>query len=415
MKHAAFEIRLIAAAPINGPVDRQFTDRVMRKIHIIQIATEPVHSAEQPRGSFMAWLHHAPKFAVIALALAALVVLGGTSYALYKAFWSQPHVSVTAPTTNQYGRTQVAASLKNCGNQSAAVTFEIKTGSTLDPSEIGKILQARCELTAVNDWSNANQGQSNAAKKPTEGTSQSSMIMVSPVASKVASINDTSLSLTGGPTTPATPLTLTDQTQYIVNNEPSTRDQIHPGDTVLYIQDLTMKNVTTKSGTSYNTSGTPIARKTTYVIKVDLPYEYYGPSKQNQIAQRQACIGNPQDSCVQMATVDLYNSSSADALNPGNEMRSIQGIVTEYSGNTIKIQSSSDRIFTLTTPSDIVTNFNQNKSANYNGTKVAVGDLLQVSYVIDKNDSGLALGEPQIISIQLALNLIQKSDPVQKY
>ncbi len=93
----------------------------------------------------------------------------------------------------------------------------------------------------------------------------------------------------------------------------------------------------------------------------------------------------------------------------------IQGTITELNGNTVKIQSSSGRIFILTTPYDIVADFNQNKSANYNGTRVAIGDMLQVRYIVDKDNSGLSLDESQIISIQLALSIIQKGDPIQKY
>ena len=97
------------------------------------------------------------------------------------------------------------------------------------------------------------------------------------------------------------------------------------------------------------------------------------------------------------------------------EFREIQGIITEYNGKTIKIQSSSGRVFTLTTPRDVIATFNQNRSTQYNNIKVEKGDLLIVQYAIDKGYTSLELGPVQLRSINLALNMIQKGDPVQKY
>ena len=370
-------------------------------------------------------LRHLPKLAIIALAVGGLIILGGTTYAAYKLLWEQPSVTTQEPTTNQFGRTQVIASFESCANQSAATTFEIKAGSTLDPSEIGKILQARCELEALREWAGTNKPPKgpNPDMQQTEGTYTQTMRMTSPVASKVVSITPTSLALTGDQyNTPKDPLVLSDKTQYIVDNHASTIDQIHPDDSVLYVYDITYDFVTKKTATGYNTSSTSAkAVAVTHLVKVDLPFEYYGPSKQNQIAQREACMGNPQDSCVQTAAVDLYENYPTDAILPDSngelpfDNREIQGIVIDHNDTVLKIQSSSGRVFTLSTPRDIASDFNLNRSAEYNNVTVEKGDMLMVRYAVDKTSTNLELGPSEIRSVYLALNMIQKGDPIQKY
>lgn len=425
MKDVSLEGLLIEARSKNYAPRRTFTDNVMNSLQSSAIFAKQMRRMNvNKKETFTMKLRHLPKLAVLAIAIAALAIVGGTTYAVYKVLWEHPSVLVNEPTTNQFGRTQVIASFENCTNQSEETTFEIKRGSTLDASEIGKILQARCELEALRDWSGANKPPRgpDPSIQQTEGTSSDTSVIVSPVASKVVSIDSTSLVLTGDEyNTPKDPLVLTPQTQYIVSNHEVRADEIHPGDTVLYVHDVTYDYVTKKTVTGYNTSGHATKEVTTHVIKVDLPFEYYGPGKQNQIAKRESCMNNPQDSCVQTAAIDLYEDYSGgikgfdDPANSTKEYREIQGVITEHEGSTVKIKSSSGRTFTLTTPSDIITRFNQARSASYNGITVAPGDLLIVRYIVDKTDNGLILEGLQINSVQVALNMIQKGDPLQKY
>jgi hypothetical protein len=421
-----FDALLLAAKPTSYSANSKFTDTVMQKVKHSEISSSSIRKMSvNKKETFIMKLKHLPKFAVIAIAVGGLLILSATTYAAYKLLWDRPSVTVQEPTTNQFGRTQVIASFENCANQSAATTFEVKAGSTLDPSEIGKILQARCELEALREWSGTNKAPKgpNPAMQQTEGTYTQTMRMTSPVASKVVSINPTSLALTGDQyNTPKDPLTLTDKTQYIVDNHESTIDQIRPGDNVLYVYDITNDFVTKKTATGYSTSSTSAKdMAVTHLVKVDLPFEYYGPSKQNQIAEREACMGNPQDSCVQTAAVDLYENYPTTVTLPNSngeppfDSREIQGIIIDHSGTTVKIQSSSGRTFTITTPSDIITNFNLYRSAEYNNITVQKGDLLMVRYAVDKSSTSLELSSSEIRSVYVALNMIQKGDPIQKY
>lgn len=407
MKKTALETRIITATPNDTSVNRSFTDKVMHEVSIVQAHNSSLQATflEQFRK-----LNQLPRFAVLMFAVVFLTLFGGTTYAMYKILWAQPKVTIQTPTTNQFGRTQAIASAANCGNQKDETTFEIKQGNKLNPSEISKILQARCELEVIRNWSGEKDPTDATSRKPAQGTVQSSMIMVYPTASEVKSIDTTKLTLSANNDTPETTLTLAKDTQYIVDNHLSTKDQIQPKDPVLYVQKITTKDTTTKDASGhYNTAGIPIAKKTTYVIKTNLPFEYYNLSSQNLVAQREECMGNPSDTCVQTQLVDVYYSSTSKQ---SSKTHLIQGMLIEHIGNSIKLKSSSGRIFTLTTPSDIVMNFNQNKSANYNNSKIEKGDLLQVMYVADNTTN---LDSTQIISIQLALDMVKKTDSIQKY
>ena len=416
---------LIEARPKGYISNHVFTDQVMNSLQPPAIFTRQIRKMNvNKKETFIMKFKHLPKFALVAIVLAALAVTGGTTYALYKALWEQPSVTVNESTTNQFGRTQVVASFKNCSNQSDQTTFEIKRGSTLDPSEIGKILQARCEIEALREWSGANKfpGGPDPSIREAEGTSSTVMVTVSPVASKIVSLDSTKLMLTGDEyNTPKEPLVLTSETQYIVEGQQVSAEVIKPGDNILYLTDQTNTFVTKKVDNGYDTTSSVTKEVTTGVIKVDLPLEYYGTGKQNQIAEREPCMNNRQDSCLRTSAIVLYEDFSGslqgfdDPNNLIKEYRDIQGILIEHTAEVVKIQSSSGRIFTLTTPSDIITDYNQNQSANHNGIKVELGDLLMVHYIVDKTDDGLSPEGLEINSIYVGLNNIQKGGPVQKY
>lgn len=413
MKDSLFDTNLIASAPAGGLVDSDFTDRVMRRIYIINIAKEPVPDESEAKPSLLRRLQYLPRFAVILLVIALLTTLGGTAYAIYKAIWDDPGISVSEQAKNQHGRAQLNASLANCGDQQSETRFEVKSGNTLDSSEISKILRAYCEKKAISEWAGETVPQINAGKTPNIGTSQSSMTMLYPAAVEVESIDGQSLRLIGDRLSPEESLELTNGTQYIADGQYVTRDQISKGDTILFIQTLTTTDVTTQNELGeYVTSGTPVSNKIDYIIKVSLPYPYYN-TKQDLITERQSCMGNTDESCVQAQAIDVYSGSPGVTSN--EQRRIVQGIITSHNDTTMKIESSSGKEITLVTPTDIVTEFNQKKAPLYGGVKVEAGDLLQVRYIVGRNSSGLELSPSNIESIQLLIDAPKRGQDVDKY
>lgn len=413
MKKTSLDTRIIASTPKETSIDNNFTERTMHKIYTSKLAAEGEQDTHpQKKHSFFMQLRHLPKIATFALVITAIGLFSGTAYAAYKFLWEQPHVIVQDQTTNQFGRSQNIASLQKCGDQSSETIFETKSGNSLGVSEISKILQARCEMAVIQDWAGENSSQPNAENKPAIGTSTSSMVMLYPTAGRVASISEKELSLTGDVHLPDKPLTLSLDTQYIVDHALVSYDNIQPGDSVLFIQNITTQDKTTKNeNNELVTSGTPTSRQVTHVIKLDLPFEYYNSSKQDQVARRQTCAGNSQDSCIQSQFVDMYRSAATNA--PGS-IHTIQGIIIEHNGKELKLRSSSGRIFALAPPSDVIVDFNKSKGANYDNVRISEGDLLQVRYVTEKSPI-LNLDTSQIMSIELILNPIRKGEPVKKY
>lgn len=424
MKDLKFDFLLAAAKPDGYLNNKNFTDKVMRQIQHSEILSSAVRNMDvNKKETFIMRLKYLPKFVIIAIAIATLTITGGATYALYKVLWEHPSVSVDKPTKNQFGRTQVIASFENCSNQSDEATFEIKRGSTLDPSEVEKILQARCELDAIAEWSGADEIPEgpDPSIREAEGTSSATSTMVSAGASKIVHIDESAIVLEANQNgTSEKPLVLTPDTQFIAGNHQVDKSAIHAGDNVLYVNDYSYEFVTKKKGGGYDTSTSSTGSVTTHVIKVDLPAVYYGPEKQNQIAEREPCMNNKQDSCVQTSAIVLYENYSGslqgfdDPNNATKEYRDIQGIIIEHNGATVKIQSSSGRIFTITTPSDIITDYNGTRGSS-NNIPVIIGDLLMIHYIVNKSDDGLSLSGLEINSVYVGLNKLQKGDVDEKY
>lgn len=431
MKNVTSEQLFIASSPATDHVMTPFIDAVMSRIQ----RDAPLHRQfpkplRRKKQSLLQRLRHMPAFALFAIVLLALVAVSGTAYAVIQ-LWPKPHVELKPAVKNQFGRSQVIASFDNCSDQPKNSTFEIKKGSTLDPKELPQVLQARCEKKEIEKWANDNKLTSTGLDRHMRGSTGITKEgdiedwgQVSSVASKVVSITPSALSLTGDEyNSPKEPLVLTSATKFIVNGNEAKREDIKPGDAVLFIK---------WDKRQYKFSSTPvqaepvllgqlIESKVTYVIKVDLPFEYYGPTKQNQIIEREACYGNPDDTCINGGGVDLYenlnaNKERSDKIVSGEIVtRHLQAVIQAHAGNVITVKSSSGRVFTLTLPTDILAGFNRTRSAGYGNIKIGVGDTLTIDYQEKANEHTTSLGADKITNVDFAIDFIQKSDPVKKY
>jgi hypothetical protein len=62
-------------------------------------------------------LCHLLKFAIMLIAIIALITVSGTAYAIY-VLRPKPTVHLESPATYKYGRTEVIASMQNCSDPS---------------------------------------------------------------------------------------------------------------------------------------------------------------------------------------------------------------------------------------------------------------------------------------------------------
>ena len=115
-------------------------------------------------------LKHLPKFAIIAIALGALLVCSTGVYAAYKLLWPKPHADVSEMTTSVSGRDEVSIPFSQCGDTTMAQRYELKKNATITPEQIADVVQAQCELQAITSWANATYRQDdrigNAGQNP---------------------------------------------------------------------------------------------------------------------------------------------------------------------------------------------------------------------------------------------------------
>ncbi|RYF27088.1 MAG: hypothetical protein EOO17_06425, partial [Chloroflexi bacterium] len=153
MKKLSIEQQILAARPTRSTNDIAFTNTVMdavrgRELISSQFRTKNVNQKE----TFMMKLKNLHKPALVAIALAVTLATAGTAYAVYQ-LWPKPSVETSQPSTNQTGRIETSAKLENCGDQQRNQSkYEIKKGSAILAEQVPQILQAYCELQAIQKW-----------------------------------------------------------------------------------------------------------------------------------------------------------------------------------------------------------------------------------------------------------------------
>jgi hypothetical protein len=155
---------------------------------------------------------------------------------------------------------------------------------------------------------------------------------------------------------------------------------------------------------------------------MELPFEYYGPTKQNQLIERMPCIGNPEDSCLDGGGVNLYEKLDVHSERYSNkelmeqfQIRRLQAAIQTYNGKLLTVKTSSGRIFTLSLPSDVIATYNTEHSATYNNTKIGVGDMLDITYIELGSERKTTLDATDIQDINYVTDFMYKSDPIKKY
>ena len=285
------------------------------------------------------------------------------------------------------------------------------------------MLQARCERDVIKEWAGESgfieQDQRlGAPPRVYENGEIVEFDNMSAVASVVSDFDDKMITLTGDEwNSPKQPLPIAADVKFYGAGEEIKRDDIKLGDAVLFIthDKYQYKLRQDPYGPEPRLHGELVEKVVTHVVKVELPFEYYGPTKQNQIAEREPCYGNVEDTCIQSGGVDLYENLNTRMVIGQTIMRTVQLAIEKIEGGTITAKSSSGRVFTLRLGQDIIGHYNQFRSAGYNNVKVGVGDMLSVTYVEPETERSLILNESSIQSIHIVIDFIYKTDPLKKY
>jgi len=420
MKRFTFEQLIIASAPDQpGKATDAFTNNVMNKIH--RDASLKAHVATKPtatRASFFYRLRHLPTLAVIAIAFVTILAITGTAYALTQ-LWAKPIVHIQTPVKSAAGRVEVIASLQNCGNEAAKQTIEVKKMSTIDPSEIQKILQARCEVSAVQQ-ALAPQDSSAIPQIPVDGRIVEQTALQN--ASSVLSLSKDTLQSKDGRTNTLSAQEVTPATKYVVNGLEGTASDIRPGDTILYTLYTKYRQHVgaTSDPTRFTTSPEELEKRVTYIVKANLPIEYYGADKQGQIAQITSCFGNEMDSCAEGGVVDLYqdngnNPLSSEITSRQAVMREIQLKLMSVNGTRITGISTSGRQFSVALPVDAIKTFNTTRSSGYNHVIIGIGDTVLIRYYELASQNDTTVSSDRVEYAGFLVEMIHENDPIKKY
>jgi len=417
MKDLDFDALLLAAKPDDYLADTKFTDTVMQKVQHSEILLSAVRKMDvNKKETFIMKFKHLPRIAIVAIALGALVVVSTGAYAAYQLLWAKPEVHVIESKTSVSGRDEVLLSTSGCDTTSST-RYELKKGATIEADRISAVVQAHCELQAIENW--AQQLYGDQAMPGLNGLENNSKpvrqtIVVTSMATHLQMKQENSLTFAGLDTYgwPKNTLKADKNVKYIVDGKNSTADEIKEGDPVVYVATGNISMTRNQNG-SIDTDNNP-ERTLVAVIKLSMPFEDYDQFAWQSLSERETCYGNPNDDCVAGgASIDLYMGGGNAGISGNTIMKEIQGNVVGLNKYKTSIRSSSGTIFTVTTPTDVISDYNINKAGRYyNNQEVILGSSISVQYAEDKNAQATEISASYM---RFQIELVSKGDPVKAY
>jgi hypothetical protein len=419
MKDNIFDAKLSAARPDGHKANALFTDKVMATIQSSEILSSQIRktSVNKKETLFMK-LHHLPKFAIVAIAAGALLLLSGTAYATYQLLWPKPEASVSEPTTSSSGRKEVSLLFSSCGEAQSPNRYELKRDATITEDKIEGVVKAQCELQAINEWALSTYGGklSDGTYKLDSKSHAARFPMVS-MATHIATIDSSSITFAGLDTynIADTTMDVSKEVRYIANGTDVSAADFKPGDSVVYVArqgtiQTPKEDCTTdacREFGEYRGTQTLVA-----VVKLDRPFEDYDQSAWQSLTELSACEGNPDDLCLggYSGSIDLYNNADYQGSKEKMMTKEIQGVITKMDGTTYTIKSTSGSLYTVTTPTDVITNFNKNQSAGYNNQKIKVGNTLSIRYGEKESEHTKTITAGTVFTLTVKLEMTRKGD-----
>ena len=324
MKDIIFDTRIIAARP-ECAQNTDFTDRVMAVVSSDEIFSAVIRKTSvTKKETLLMKIRHLPKIAVIALAIGALLLVAGTTYAVVRTVSNLTQVKVNQSGTNEFGREQLTVEFDSCDAQKKeGTTYELKRGSNLSAEDGKKVLQAKCDIDVVTAWIRKDP----RSVEKMGGTDRALFRMVGSLntADKVRSVQNNKLVLE------RREKALPDNVRVVENNKVVPLESIKPGDTVLYFIPAQYEGL----GESEEIDGMVI-------FKLPLPVEYYSTEYRSYVHARSACDGNPERTCLQSNGINhtiltVAHGGALPVMNDSRAPRTVQGKVVSYGAGSIKL------------------------------------------------------------------------------
>jgi len=414
MKDVRFNALLVAARPKGHRNDDSFTDKVMDLLEPPEILSSAVRSMNvTKKETFMTKIKRLPAFALIAIVIGATLLLSGSAYAAYQLLWQKPEVHVSAPEQSVSGRDEVVILLKQCGDSTLASRYELKKNATITAAQVAGVVQARCELDAIGTWA-MNTFPHDERFAPSNAKEHDSIMLDTSFATHIKSRSHDSITFTGLTkyNQPDKTYTVNKDTRFVVDGHDVAPEKIGLDDPVVYITTETYRiGDSSNCGQSCSVSSEFVGTTLHAVVKLSMPFENYDQLAWQSLTERTTCAGNPNDSCLTgfIGGIDLYTGSTTSELGK-TEMKEIQGTVTQLDGKSVVIKSSSGSIFTITTPTDVISTYNTHKAGQYNNQAVKIGSTLRVSYVESADQHAKTLHGGMLMSVYLQTETVGKGD-----
>jgi hypothetical protein len=417
MKNIDFDSLLINARPEHYTGNKRFCDNVMQAIQYSEIISSSLRNMNvNKKETFIMKFKHLPRIAIVAIALCALVVVSTGAYAAYQLLWSKPEVHIIDSKTSASGRDEVLLSTSGCDSASTT-RYELKKGATIGTDRISDVVQAHCELQAIENWAQQSYGDQvmhDLNGLTTDSKPVGQTIVVTSMATYLQNKEGNAFTFGGLDIYgwPESTLKADDKVKYIVDGKNSTADEIKEGDAVVYVATGNISMTRNQDG-SIDTENNP-DRTLVAIVKLSMPFEDYDQFAWQSLSERESCYGNPNDDCViGGASIDLYMGGGNAGISGSTIMKEIQGSVVGLNGNKTLILSSSGTVFTVTTPTDVVSDYNTNNAVQYyNNQKVILGSSISVQYIEDKDAHASDISAAYM---RFQIELVSKADPVKAY
>ena len=383
MKDVQFDIRIAAVRPAKYENDTAFTDTVMKKITDSEIMTSHIRktSGLKKETLFMK-LRHLPKFAIAILAICALFIAGGTTYAVVETV-KKLNVKVDSAGKNEFGREQLMVDFNECDEQKKrGTTYELKQDSGLGAEDGAKVLQARCETDLVLSWIEHDE-QSKRLMSNVHSSLGYVMAFFPQSVRKVEAISNTSIAFERD----EAPLPST--SRVVSDNQVVGRDTLKPGDYVFYF------NPSFQVGRGGTLATAPT--EGIVVFKLGLERKYYDNELQSYVRTRSACPENPTLSCLKASNINhvilsITRGGYSPSIHDSMPVRELQGRVKEYSNSSIILDAGGGKLYTIHTPPNVIEKYNTSTvyglaayDTIYSKTdpetlKIKPGDMLEINY-----------------------------------
>jgi hypothetical protein len=358
--------------------------------------------------------------------LVVITAIGVAGYS-YAQKTEQEKLQILREHVNQSGRTEFEINKSTECKISASTndpnltnSFEIKKSASLSPEDAKKVIEASClQAEAENFLYQAfyvpNPEKEQIKKIPSDTHTSTSIvyyiidrtdieIVVEPpqVNSKVKLPNEI--------------FTLTEETKVYKNNTLVPQSTLAKGDIVMLFNEYEPQKTQTSEPTRITTLGV-------FILPAQPEFKWHSLSFEHPLTQIKTCEGNPQDRCSFTGSIDFFPSGGGEGnttnplyvYNSDSEMKEIAGVLTEISETSVKIKSSSGRIFTIEFGSNPTEDFNRDRSQNYNSEKVAIGDTLLIRYSEPLDQHATTINTNQIFNAVLMIEFGGKTKPIKKY